>query len=251
MVNSRAAVTEAGAPPLSIVDALPNNGDGLENLLPVAALGGNLNVAVPAAWPSSPIPGRFDRLSVYLDNDLLSPVFIGSYPAGLIGVEFPLSITLLSEHFRREGQHVLTYEVIDGAGNVRNGDPSIFTVDTTAPNCNQSGYPLETFGVTVVDEALLLAHANSLPTAVPPYTEQRPGDTAVLYFSTVQGVRGLQVATAQASDFSSPINLPVPGDHVRAFANGPLYATYMLEDRAGNVATVGSIEKALILALVP
>ncbi|WP_249673493.1 hypothetical protein [Pseudomonas abieticivorans] len=221
-------------PNIVVRDALADNGDGHVNLLPLDKLQEPLRLMIETAWESSPVPNRFDTLTVFVDGDERDPIFTRQIPSREVPNSFPLEFTADIERFQSSKAYRLNYKVVTGNDNNVDSDTTICTVDLMPPHAGQELNPLDLGGVFTVTEDFLNANGNAFPVTIPTYNDKRIGDIGIVYLSSQESLNGAEVATETVVVVTDPLRLQIPGAALRGFQDGTLYARYRLRDRVGN-----------------
>ena len=218
-----------------VTKALDDIPGGDTNLLPKDALQADLEVTFPLWDGSSPLPGGTDTVLLMWDN---KEVVRKSFST-------PIDVSELFAHIPMaeltEGSHGLFYTVIFSSGNENSSAPPItVTVDKTPPVLAGSKDPLifppDLIGNRVTAR-YLEDHGNKLPATVPTYDLPKPGDTIFLYWET-SPVGSLLASQKTLTQADMSLDVVFDGDMIVERGDGARYATYEVQDRAGNLSVL-------------
>lgn len=229
-INQEALLLDPDVP-----DALDDIPGGEVNLLPKSALQSDLKVTFPLWEGSSPVPGWTDTVVLMWDNR----------EAARKAFPTPIDVTDLFAHVPMaeltEGSHKLFYKVIFSSGNENTSTPPItVTIDKTAPVLAGTKDPL-IFPPDLVGNKVtaryLEDHGNKLPATVPTYDQPKPGDTLFLYWET-SPVGSLLASEKTLTQTDMSLDVEFDGDMIVNRGDGSRYATYEVQDRAGNLSVL-------------
>lgn len=221
--------------PVTLLNALPDNGDGQTNTLPFSALPTGVAVQV-AEWPGM-IAGDY-RVEFRLDDgDFGHPVIV-QMGFGTVDVTIPLG-ELAYDH----GLHEISYRTVYvDDENSQLGLPAFFYVDIFDPNTNrQPDAPLLPTDLPNGDQisADYLDTHGGLTFTLPPMSEHKPGDTYRFYIGSDE------ILTDEP--LVDPFEVVVPRVHFDNQPEGQLAFTYTLIDRAGNRTNQALLEHAWLI----
>lgn len=225
-------IDELLAPP-TVDGMLPDIPGGEPNLLPGALVRAPLRVEVPR-WPrADPGPGRWQRLSLFWNGQLVdSKQWEAPIPDDELFIDVPVS-------FLREGRSSVSYNVRLYSDNVAESEALVVTIDWTAPllGGGDGALSLPELGDETLNEAYLAAHDDTLQALLPEYDSPAIGDTLIYYWDS----RPYEKAEAGrrslvADDLGQPLAIEYSGDLIRARGDGLRYAYYEVQDRAGNLS---------------
>jgi len=218
-----------------VTNALDDIPGGEPNLLPREALQADLKVTFPLWDGSSTDPGKTDTVLLMWDGrEVMRKAFQTPIDVGDLFAHIPMAELT-------EGSHELFYKVIFSSGNENSSDPPIIiTIDKTPPVLAGSKDPLE-FPFDLIDNKVtaryLQDHANKLPATVPAYDQPKPGDTVFLYWET--SPVGSSLASEKVlTEADMSLDLEFDGDLIVNRGDGTRYATYEVQDRAGNLSVL-------------
>lgn len=239
-------------PPPVVAALLPDDPQWDEsNLLPASATLIPLPVNVPA-WTHIPISGLKTVLRLYWETGLtrhlvgerewdsdLYPVI----PSDQLQFEVPV-IHLV------QGLHEAWYELTTPNGDTNVSDRQPVSIDLTSPVIGSFVRPLE-FDTHTITEQYLFDHADQAVALVPSYTDFKPGDVIVWYWSDDQSqvLPGDEVGSRTLPrGESQPLSLVFPGRMIVDRGDGERFAFYRLRDRAGNETSYSERVKLTINA---
>lgn len=216
--------------PPSIPALLPDIADGELNLLPFKATFTPLRVEFPMWRHSDPSPEEPETLELFINE---RPVAKRQWTAPVKDVELFIDV---EARFLIEGHHDIHYQVTVHYGETVPSEKLRIIIDKTPPYLGENDdlvYPPEVIrnGVT---ERYLEANGDQLLGQVPKYTGAAVGDKVRWYWSAspvgkeLVGIRELIKA-----DLDTPLTLAIPGDFIRQSKDGPRFARYEVQDRAG------------------
>lgn len=214
--------------------ALPDIDGGSPNLLPAAALLGDLRVDVPMWNESMPLPGLPERVTLFWDK----------VEVDFKEWEIPVPPDDLFLHVPRErlteGTHTLHYRVRIFNSEQSDSRPITVSVDRTPPSlgANEGRLQLpdevEREGVTA---HYLDLNNDVLAATLPGYPGMAPGDRIVWFWDGLPYEDDVvSQRTVALEDLGKPQVIGFPGAMIRARGDGRRYAYYRVFDRAGNVS---------------
>ena len=221
--------------PPDVTKALDDIPGGETNLLPRDAWQADLEITFPLWEGSSPEPGKTETVLLMWDNrevarkPLLTPINENELFAHIPMADLT------------EGSHELFYKVVFSSGNENTSEPPIpVTIDKTPPALAGSKDPL-VFPSDLVGNRVtaryLEDHGNKLPVTVPDYDQPKPGDTIFLYWET-SPVGSLLASEKTLTQADMSLDLAFDGDMIVNRGDGARYATYEVQDRAGNLSVL-------------
>jgi hypothetical protein len=212
---------------------LPNVPGGQPNLLPIDALREPLRIDVPK-WPGSvPSPDNPETLTLLWNGEAVASKII---EAPFTDDE-ELFLEVPARHLR-EGEVTVTYHVQFYNENEDESAPLSLTIDTTAPVLATGDVLLfpDLVG-TRVTEAYLRAHDDRLAAQIPLYERPYIGDTLIWYWDTDPWTaEEAGRREVRADEPAGPLLVEFPGELIRERGDGPRYAWYQVQDRAGNLS---------------
>lgn len=221
--------------PPTVPEALPDIPGGEIGLLPVTALQRDLKVMFPLWGGSDPTPGFKERVILNWDGrDTAEKIFTTPITdPDILFAEIPLAELT-------EGTHLLFYRVTLSTGNTNESDPITLTVDRTPATLAGSKDPL-IFPPDLIGNRVTVRyledHNNTLPATVPGYSPQRPGDTISWYWEQ-NPIGSLLAGEKTLSQVDMSLDIAIDGDVIVAGGDGQRYATYEVQDRAGNLSVL-------------
>ncbi|NWD27081.1 hypothetical protein HX864_27675 [Pseudomonas yamanorum] len=217
--------------------ALPLLWDEAAYTIPLSIQDQPLQVAIERVWPVNFANLAMTTRVEYFWDGNSEHVYdlVGPYDPDIV---FPLIQDLPDSVLSTGGIHRLTYRVSAPLIGADDSFPTLVNVDKTAPNFNNPGFEL-VFDAEVqlngVTEAYLDLHGG-VTAEVPRWAEMRTEDVVTFYWGPVPDVfRVDRVDITRAQVEGAPIFVTFPEAFVRASGPGPMYASYSLADRAGNV----------------
>ncbi|MEE4946314.1 hypothetical protein V2K24_12540 [Pseudomonas alliivorans] len=252
MMTTAQQSPQQNLPPPVVAALLPNDPQWDEtDLLPASAVTRPLPVSIPA-WVHIPISGFKTVLRLYWGTGLtqhlveerewdsdLYPVI----PSDQLLFEVPV-IRLV------QGLHEVWYELITPNGDTNFSDTQPVSVDLTPPVIGSFVSPLA-FDTDTITEQYLLDHGDQAIALVPVYTDFKPGDVIVWYWSDDQShvSPGDEVGSRTLPrGESQPLSLVFPGRMIVDRGDGERFAFYRLRDRAGNETSYSERVKLTINA---
>ncbi|MFJ4143764.1 hypothetical protein [Pseudomonas sp. NPDC089734] len=222
------------APP-GVPRALPDIPGGETNLLPLDALHSDLKVTFPLWVGSEPIPGRSEKVALNWDGE---EVTVKAFMTPITDPDILFADIPLAE--LSEGVHVLFYKVTLSTGNHNSSDPVTVSIDKTPPtlagNKDPLIFPPDLIGNRVTAR-YLEDHGNKLPATVPEYFVRKPGDTVSWYWEQAP-VGSLLAGQKTLSQGDMSLDIEIDGDVIINGGDGQRYATYEVQDRAGNLSVL-------------
>jgi hypothetical protein len=165
----------------------------------------------------------------------------------------PVPAVLNKMYFAREGVYDLRYFIAGFNGTNNWSEPDVtIVIDKTAPHGGQRPNQLTYRDTTevvngVITKAYLESQGNQLPMEVPPYNDEKPGDTIEVFLANDPTPEGTPV-------YEGPIGpnrvIFIPGDRLEALLDGPIFINYYLLDKVGNIGDK-SLDTTGNLILVP
>lgn len=219
--------------PPTVAGMLGNIPGGEPNLLPVALVRDSLRVDVPRWLNSNPQPGRGQTLRLYWDEQLVDEkTWERPIEDDELFIEVPVN-------WLREGQARVAYTVMLWNCNSDESETLTLTIDTTEPKLGGARGELSfpELGSDTLTEDYLKAHDDVLEAELPLYDEPGAGDTLIFYWNTqpFENVEaGRRVLTRE--DIGKPLLIAYTGELIRERGDGPRYAFYEVQDRAGNLS---------------
>lgn len=222
------------SPPV-VPETLPDIPGGETNLLPLAALQRDLKVTFPLWGGSDPAPGRNERVVLNWDG---REVAVKTFTTPITDPDTLFAEIPLAELI--EGTHQLFYKVTLSTGNTNDSDPVTLTIDRTPATLAGNKDPLAFLPDLIgnrVTARYLEEHNNTLPATVPTYSPHRPGDTISWYWEQAP-VGSLLAGEKTLSLVDMSLDIAIDGDVIVAGGDGQRYATYEVQDRAGNLSVL-------------
>lgn len=245
-VPSASAVNPASVPLIlpapGVKAVLPPIPGGEENLLPISALTRDLDVSFPRWAASNPSPTMPETLTLLWNGERVAER-VWQAPIE----DDDLFILLPREHLK-EGVHEVCYEVKLWSGNVEGSQALTITIDTTPPQYPTTPARLqfqpevELVGIT---RRYLENNENQVSAQVPQY-DFKPGDRLVAYWEEL-AVGENEVLEVE---LTADLGVAFDGDVIERLGNGVRYASYRLQDRAGNSSSL-SVPRDLKVNIEP
>ncbi|RMQ41933.1 hypothetical protein ALQ04_02550 [Pseudomonas cichorii] len=227
--------TLAPLSPPTVPKALPDIPGGEVNLLSVDALQASLRVEFPLWAASEPIAGRTEWVALNWDG---REVTLKSFTTPIVDPDILFADIPLVE--LTEGTHQLFYRVTLSTGNQNSSDPIPITIDKTpatlAGNKDHLVFPPDLIGNRVTAR-YLEEHNNVLPATVPQYFPHKPGDIISWYWEQ-NPVGSLLAGQKTLSQNDMGLQIEIDGDVIVAGGDGQRYASYEVQDRAGNLSVL-------------
>lgn len=207
------------------------------NLLPASAAIKALPVSIPA-WVHIPISGFKTVLRLYWETGLTQHlVEEREWDSNLYPVIPPDQLLFEVPVIRLvQGLHEVWYELITPYGDTNSSARQPVSIDLTPPVIGSFVRPM-TFDTDTITEQYLLDNGDQAVALVPSYTDFKPGDVIVWYWSDDQSqvLPGDEVASRTLlRGESQPLSLVFPGRMIVDRGDGERFAFYRLRDRAGN-----------------
>lgn len=226
--------------------------------------GGENNLLHRSAWsdPLNPLRVEFapweNSQPTVRDPERII-VFLGSVKIAEKEWQAPIS---LDDHFvtvsadqLMMGEHSLTYTVIVWSGTAQDSLPLTVTIDKEAPLLNPSSaliFPPEVLPPNKLT-APYLEDEDLLRADIPGYTTARPWDRITWFWGTSPGdLNSGGVIELNDKNYDQPLILTISGDLIRTRGDGWRYASYQIQDRAGNASQYAvSVELDVAATPVP
>lgn len=219
--------------PLLIPSLLPDIAGGEKNLLPAGVWNADLLVKFIQWQNSNPSPGNPEFLELYWDGSLV----------GAKSWEVPIPPTdlfiMVPRQDLTEGEHAVYYRVKLINGDWTRSDDMTVTIDKTAPVIDNGIAGKLVFPQEVIDDGItehyLSTHGDQVLAEVPAWDAPKPGDVIAWYWSDDATSPTLEAGTRtlQQGD-APPFRVAYPGQLIRDSGDGQRFATYFIQDRAGN-----------------
>ncbi|MBX8492237.1 hypothetical protein K5D56_20975 [Pseudomonas cichorii] len=219
----------------TVPEALPNIPGGEDNLLPREAWQKDLKITFPLWGASDPRPGLTERVDLKWDGRKVAEKSFSTPITDPDSLFAHIPVAELSE-----GVHRLFYEVYLADGNYNYSDAIDINIDKTPPILAGNKDPLVFLPDLIgnkVTARYLETHGNMLPATVPDYITRRPGDVISWYWEQVP-VGSLLAGDKTLSQDDMSLQIEIDGDFIVASGDGERYATYEVQDRAGNLSVL-------------
>lgn len=191
------------------------------------------------------------KLSADSDDDYRDVATIPK-PGPTLVTDPPVPVVLDKAVFAREGFYDLRYQILGWNITSNWSIPVPIVIDKTAPHGGQRPNQLTYRDTTeiidgVITKAYLESQGNQLPMVIPPYNDEKPGDTIEVFLANDPTPEGSPV-------YEGPMGpgrvIFIPGDRLEALLDGPIFINYYLLDKVGNIGDK-SLDTTGNLILVP
>ncbi|WNW10765.1 hypothetical protein RRX38_06215 [Pseudomonas sp. DTU_2021_1001937_2_SI_NGA_ILE_001] len=222
------------------------------HLLPTAATYVPLPVEVPA-WEHLPIPGQKTLLKLFWTSGVTTQLVeqrewhSDDHPDAIPDQDRYFTVPVL--HLV-QGEHQVWYELTQPSGSVAQSGRTPVTIDLTPPVLNVNERLV--FDTATVDWQYLLGHDDRLQSTLPAYQVAAPGDVLSWYWGA--GATSADLAgccTLTRNDIGQPIKVVFEGQLIRDRGDGQRYASYKIEDRAGNASRQAQATALMVAAHKP
>jgi len=247
---------EINLSPPDVIGVLPAVPGGEENLLPNDAWLRPLRVEYGWWDDPSPLPEFSDIVQLIWDDNEASPVdekhYEGSAPPTLppdLWLQVP--VTKLDE-----GVHTLRYRLLpwNDPTSPRDSVSVNVTIDKTAPVLampSELVFPAQVIPPNKLTARYLDQNNDEVKAALPAYTAPRPWDRITWYWGTSPGNQEQGgVIDLDDKNYADPVVITIAGGLIRSRGDGRRYASYRVQDRAGN-GTLRSESVELDVAATP
>lgn len=196
------------------------------------------------AWYDSAPPSGFEQVHVFLDDDESNIIESRTWSLPMADEDFYIEI---SAHKLPEGEHAVSYIMVNFNNSPARSHPFTLTVDKTPPILAADSRLIFPFDVSppnsiTADYLALPANNDQVLASLSDYTRKKVGDV-ITWFWGVSEANVKQVGTVTLDIDHINGSLPplaFTGDMIRDSGDGQRYALYQIEDRAGNISVRSS-----------
>ncbi|MFK0088338.1 hypothetical protein ACIQUS_13715 [Pseudomonas sp. NPDC090755] len=216
-------------PPLIVTNALDELDPKQPNLLPVDALGAELQIA---HFAGTGFEGA-GAISLYLLPDTGKPIHAEPITWPPVAAEFPLEFRVSLNDLGGHGAKHLRYIATNAAGNNAGSGELLISVDRLAPNNGINPLPLilpDDLAGGVITPSYLEAHGGVTFT-IPEYLDRAPGDNFEVFWKSSPR----PISIGPIGGF--PLTFTLEAEVIEGFGEGFGELTYVLYDYAGNAAS--------------
>lgn len=227
----------------------------LDGYLPLKKQETDLVIGIPA-WTNGAEAGGEDKIIIEwkrIEAEKYVSILTVLQPGPNEDTDPDVQITIPHFHFEDHATYIFRYWVVNELGEGGYSIAQTITVDKIAPHYGREPDALSFTEPEAengdITQDYLDNHGDVLAVTIPAYDQPKAGDIVEVFIEgNVPDPAAIPVFTGDI--FISPRVVNIPGSRIRRIPDGPLFVTYRLIDRIGNIGK-DSKKKKSYLAIKP